>query len=350
MINSLYHNTLARWFFLAMALATGYLYWHVLQPFVIVLVTAAIVAVVVTPLEKKILSVVKWPKLSVLLTMLFVIIAVVVPLAILSLVMAEQALALVNTTVGNAAWRESFNFNDLAIYRWLPEVVQRQVASYDPSQLFASISAWVYANLGTIFSKSVEVIFKTSIFFICLFFFLLDREKIYREILALSPFRDAVDRNIVGRMIETVRGVVFGALIVSLVQGVVAAIGMTIFGVPGALVWAALVVIAAQVPILGTGAVMVPVVLYMALSGQEAAAIGLAIWSLVAVGSIDNILSPYIVGKRTRMHVLLILLSILGGLEYFGPIGFILGPTILAAFLVVLELYKAGILEKDGTA
>lgn len=350
MINSLYHNTVARWFFLIMAVAIGYLYWHILQPYVIVLVTAAIVSVVVSPLEAKLRGVVKSHKVSAVLTTLFVILVLVVPLAIVATIMAEQALGIVGSTIGNADWRNTFNLNDIVVYRWLPEMFQRQIESYDPSALFASVSGWVYANLGTIFSKGVEVVFKTFIFFICLFFFLLERERIYQEILVLSPFKDAVDRNIVSRMIETVRGVVFGALIVSLVQGVIAGIGMTIFGVPGALVWASLVVVAAQVPILGTGAIMVPVVAYLFLTGNETAAIGLTIWSVVAVGFVDNLLSPYIVGKRTRMHVLLILLSILGGLEYFGPIGFILGPTILAAFLVMLELYKAGILERDGTA
>jgi predicted PurR-regulated permease PerM len=62
---------------------------------------------------------------------------------------------------------------------------------------------------------------------------------------------------------------------------------------------------------------------------------------MLAVGLVDNILQPIIVGSRTRMHALLILLSMLGGLQAFGPIGFILGPTILAAFLVVVEIFQA---------
>ncbi len=339
---------MARWFFLILGAIIVYLYWHIIQPYIIVLVTAAIVSVIVAPFEAKLRQIIKWPKLSSLLTVLAVIIVLVTPLVILTIMMAEQAVSLVNATIGNQAWRESLSLRDIPFYEVLPAIVRRQIALFNFSSAFASISGWVYANLGTIFSKGVELVFKTFIFFICLFFFLLERERIYREMLALSPLKDAVDRNIVSRMVETVRGVVFGALIVSLVQGIIAGIGMTIFGVPGAFVWAGLVVIAAQVPLLGTGIVMIPVILYMFFSGNPSAAIGLALWSMIAIGLIDNILNPYIVGTRTRMHVLLILLSILGGLEYFGPIGFVLGPTILAAFLVIVELYKSGILERDG--
>jgi predicted PurR-regulated permease PerM len=148
-------------------------------------------------------------------------------------------------------------------------------------------------------------------------------------------------------MIATVRGVVFGSLIIAMIQGVVAAVGLTLFGVPGALIWAGLVVIAAQVPMLGTSVIMLPAVGYLFLTGNTTQGIGLLVWSLVAVGLVDNILQPFIVGGRTRMHALLILLSMLGGLNVFGPIGFIFGPTILAAFLVMIELYRSGILEKD---
>ena len=136
-------------------------------------------------------------------------------------------------------------------------------------------------------------------------------------------------------------------IIIAIIQGVIAGIGLTLFGVPGSLIWAGLVVIAAQVPMLGTSVIMFPAVAYLLFSGNIPQGIGLLIWSITAVGLVDNLLHPIIVGGRTRMHALLILLAILGGLNAFGPIGFILGPTILAAFLVMVELYRSGILEKD---
>ena len=343
------HTVVARWFFLLLATAIIYLYWQIISPYIIVLITAAIAAVIVSPVEARIRKNIKNAKVSSAVMILIVLVAIVAPLVAIGAVIVEQINDIAGQTVANPEWRETFDYRDLDIIQRLPESIRNQVLAQDPGKLFDSAFGWVQSHIGTIFSSGAELVFKTFIFFVCLFFFLLDRERIYKEVLELSPLKDAVDRSIVTRMMETVRGVVFGALIVAVVQSIVAAIGLTIFGVPGALIWASMIIVTAQIPIVGNGLIMLPAVAYLFLTGHEGAAIGLAIWSAVAVGLVDNFLSPLIVGKRTRMHALLILLSILGGLEFFGPIGFILGPTVLAALLVILELYKAGILEKGAS-
>ncbi len=107
--------------------------------------------------------------------------------------------------------------------------------------------------------------------------------------------------------------------------------------------------IASQVPILGVGLVMAPCVLYLFATGQTYEAIGLLIWGTTAVGLVDNILGPLLIKGQTNMNGLLILISVLGGIQLFGPIGLIMGPTILAAIMVMLELYKNGILDNKST-
>lgn len=343
------HSVIARWFFLILATAILYLYWQILSPYIVVLITAGIAAVILTPLEKFIRSKVKNPKVSTVLVLFLVLVAIIGPLVAIGTIIGHQVNEIASQTVANPDWKLAFDFRNLEILNRLPESIRDQIMSQDPSVLIDAAFGWIQANIGNIFSSGAEAVFKTFIFFVCLFFFLVDREKIYKEMLELSPLKDVVDRSIVTRMVETVRGVVFGALIVATLQSIVAAIGLTIFGVPGALIWASLIIISAQIPVLGNAIVMGPAVIYLFLTGHDAAAIGLMIWSLTAVGLIDNFLSPLIVGKRTRMHALLILLSILGGIEYFGPIGFILGPTLLAALLVVIELYKAGIIENGSS-
>ena len=142
-----------------------------------------------------------------------------------------------------------------------------------------------------------------------------------------------------------IRGVVFGVLLVAIIQGIVAGVGMTIFGVPGALIWGALTMVAGLVPILGTAIVLIPAILYLFLTGSTVSALGLLIWSVVFVSMIDNLIGPYLIGGRAHLHSFLVLISVLGGLAAFGSVGAIAGPTILAALLGLLELYKSGILS-----
>lgn len=349
-MSTLAHTSVARWFFLLLAAGIVFIFWKIISPYAIVLATAAIAAVIFSPFESRLRRYVKNSKISSFLVIVSILIAIVGPLVALGTIMVQQANDIAGQTIADPSWLEGFDIRNLAIFDYLPDVVREQVFAKDFSQIFDVGLVWIQEHIGAIFSGSATIVFKTFIFFVCLFFFLMDRDRIYKELLELSPLKDGVDRAIVSRMIETVRGVVFGALIVGIVQSIVAGIGLTLFGVPGALVWAALIIITAQIPMLGNAIIMVPAVIYLVLTGHEVSAIGLAIWASLAVGLIDNLLSPLIVGNRTRMHALLILLSILGGLEYFGPIGFILGPTVLAALLVMIELYKAGILEKNATS
>jgi predicted PurR-regulated permease PerM len=224
-------------------------------------------------------------------------------------------------------------------------MIQEDIRSVDLVTLGTTVAKWIAENIGAILSGTASLVFQTFIFFMALYYFLIDRERIYDFLVSLSPFKDNLDKKILSRISKTVRGVVFGNIVVSLIQVAVATLGMIIFGVPGALLWGALIVIAAQVPILGTALIMLPAVAFLFFTGNDLAALGLLIWAIVAVGTIDNIVSPFIVGAKIHMNQLLILISILGGLQLFGPIGFIIGPTVLASVMVVVELYKNGVLE-----
>jgi len=87
--------------------------------------------------------------------------------------------------------------------------------------------------------------------------------------------------------------------------------------------------------------VIIPAVLYLWLSGGVGYALGLLVWGMVAVGLLDNFLGPQLVKKGTHIHPLLILLSVLGGVSFFGPLGFILGPLVFSLLFAMLEIYKA---------
>lgn len=341
------HGSIARWFFLAMSLIVAFLFWKIIEPFAITIITAVIITILVTPAERRLRAIIKRPHLSAFIVVVCIVLLIVGPLTLAGFLMVQQALDIVKDTIANPEWVANFHISQMPLFNILPSVVQEYLATFKISSVFGAIAQWVTVNLPSVFAGGATLVLKFSIFLLCVYFFLVERERIYEELTALSPLQDSVDRNLVSRMVETVRGVVFGSLIVALIQGAVATIGFTIFGVPGPFIWGAVVVIAAQIPMLGTAAVTVPAAIYLLLTGNLIGGFGLLIWAGVAVGLVDNLVQPYIVGGRTKMHALLILLSMLGGLQYFGPIGFILGPTILAAFLVVLELYKAGILERS---
>lgn len=341
------HPETSRWFFILASVLVIILTWQIVEPFVLVLTTAAIAAIILAPVDEWVRKYVKKPKLAAILTVIGASIVFLIPTLTILLLMIQQATEIVEASLAEDSLLRSFDLTTSPLFLLLPEIVQNYIVSIDIVAIGKSVASWLVDNLDEFFSSTANLVFKTFFFFISLYYFLSDRKKIHAELLALSPFKDKLDADIIGRLIRTVRGVVFGALIVAVVQAILGTIGMAFFGVPGSLLWGSLIIIAAQVPLLGVGLVMGPAILYLLITGNLGAALGLLIWSAVAVGLVDNLLSPYIVGGQTKLHAFLILIAILGGLQLFGPIGIVVGPTILAALMVIIDLYKSGLLEKS---
>ncbi|MCX6723184.1 MAG: AI-2E family transporter, partial [Candidatus Staskawiczbacteria bacterium] len=147
-------------------------------------------------------------------------------------------------------------------------------------------------------------------------------------------------RLLINRLVSSIRGVIVGKFLLAFIQGLVAMVGFLFVGVPNALFLGFLTMISSFVPMIGTGIVVLPVIIYLLIFKSFVPALILLIWYALVHFSIDNIVAPKIIGSTTQIHPLLILLSILGGIELFGALGFFFGPIIVAIFLTLVESYK----------
>jgi predicted PurR-regulated permease PerM len=111
-------------------------------------------------------------------------------------------------------------------------------------------------------------------------------------------------------------------------------------GLPAPLLWGLVMAILAVVPVLGAFIVWVPAALFLVVEGSWGKALILTIWGVVVVGGIDNLLLPYLVGNRLKLHTILAFISVVGGLILFGASGLILGPVVLTITQVLLEIWR----------
>ncbi|NQV89922.1 AI-2E family transporter [Candidatus Uhrbacteria bacterium] len=338
------HMTIEKWFFLLIAAVVLYLSWQIVQPFILVIIIAGVVTIILSPIDRRLKKIVKHPRLVAAFLAIATFFLVFIPLLIVLFLMGTQASELVRSAATDTSWLDQLNPATSPLIQTLPQVVQQEIATIDVGEIGKSIASWAFDNIGNIFSSSTKLILNTFIFFLCLYYLLVNRDNLYAEALALSPLDDVTDAKLLKRIVNTVRGVVFGVLLVAMIQGLVAGIGMTIFGVPGSLIWGGITAIAGLVPLLGTSMVLIPAVLYLFFTGSTMSALGLLIWSLLFVSTIDNIIGPHLIGGKAHLNSFLVLISVLGGLAAFGSVGAIAGPSILAALLGLIELYKSGIL------
>lgn len=147
------------------------------------------------------------------------------------------------------------------------------------------------------------------------------------------------------RLVQTftsfARATIRGTRVIGIVLGGLAGAAFAVAGIGSAVFWAAIMAVLSIIPVIGAALVWFPAVAYMALTGEVAAAVGLAVWCGIVVGTADNLLRPLPVGKDTQMPDLLVLLTPLGGLVLFGAAGIVIGPIIGALFITIWELWNA---------
>lgn len=194
-------------------------------------------------------------------------------------------------------------------------------------------------NLGAVFSSFARILLNAFVFLTALYFLLKDGSKLKNYFVALSPLADTDDELIASRLKSGVLAVIKGNLTIGLIQGALTGIGFAIFGVPNAALWGSLAVITALIPGIGTALVIAPAIIFLFLTGNNVGGIGLLIWGVIAVGLVDNFLSPKLVGRGMRLHPLAAFIAVLGGLAFFGPLGFLLGPLTISLCLALIDIY-----------
>lgn len=154
------------------------------------------------------------------------------------------------------------------------------------------------------------------------------------------PLSHADRTRVLRRGLAVTRATLKSVLVIGVVQGVLVGAAFWVAGIGGVLFWGTIVTVLSAIPALGPPVVWVPAAVYLLLTGQTGAGIGLVIWGTAVVGMVDNLLRPRLVGGAAKMPDLLIFLSMLGGISMFSAIGIIIGPVIAAVMLTMLDIYQ----------
>lgn len=334
-------------FFFGLLGLAGLMVWQIIAPFITALALAAIIVTICYPLYSRILRQTPRQNKSIasLATTLLVLVLIVLPVILLSSLVVREIISFYQS-FNDSEFGSNFILADAVTS--LEVLIQNFVPGYSISigeQLTAS-AEWLTGNLGVIFASTVSTIFVFFIAVIGSFYFFRDGRELLQLLIKISPLPDHEDRVILDRLALAVRGVATGTVLVALIQGTLAAIGFTIFGIDRAILWGSLASVGALMPGVGTTIVTIPAVLYLFFTGEVFSAVGLLIWSVVVVGVIDNLLGPYLMGRGNNMHPFIILIAVLGGISLMGPIGFVIGPVIVTLFLVLLEIYSQYIVHE----
>lgn len=172
------------------------------------------------------------------------------------------------------------------------------------------------------------------------FFFLKDGPDFLNKIKAYLPFADNHKERLASQVKDMIVSTVYGGVMVAMVQGFLGGTAFFALGIKSPVLWGSTMAIMSFLPMLGTFTIWGPASAYLLLHGSYMKGIGLLLFGTLVIGIVDNILQPVIISGRTKMPTLLIFFSVLGGINFLGIIGFIMGPLVLALFISVFAIFR----------
>jgi len=328
-------KTIEKYFFFGLLSATLIFAFLIFRPFWIILTIGASFSVVLYPiyewLKKK-----RSPNwLASLLTILFFIVVLCIPLFGIGSIVFNQSQNLYHSAINNGNVTPFISSVGNKINHFLPNGI-----TFDINEKISGLISFLTNNIAAVFSTTISALFSFVLLLLTIFYFLKDGESWKETLLRLSPLSGTADQKILAKLSSTINGVLKGYLLIAFIQGILMGIGLAIFRVPDPAIWAVIAGIASIIPPLGTAVVSVPAVLFLFFTGHTGLAIGFLIWATLIVGTGDNVLKPYIVGHKIDVPPFLILFSVLGGISLLGPIGILIGPLTVSLLYSLTEIYQ----------
>ncbi|MFA6408189.1 MAG: AI-2E family transporter [Candidatus Paceibacterota bacterium] len=317
----------------------------VFLPFLKTLALAVVFAVVLERLYTRISKILGgWESVSALMTVLIGIFFIALPLSLVGVLVGNEAHSLyisLETEQGQGALTENLVRIGDTYDRVIPGIKNLLVGvSTDIDMYLKEALRWIAGHASEIFSSVSQFFLSFLVFLIALYYLLRDGKRAREVLVRISPLPNHEDGVVLDKLERAVNSIIKGDLTLALIQGLLTTLGFLIFGVPGAVLWGTVAAVAALIPGIGTSIVIAPAVIYLFSIGNVPESLGLLAWGAIGVGLIDNLLGPKLIGNGMRLHPLLVLLAVLGGILFFGPSGVFLGPLSLSFLFALLSIYS----------
>ncbi|MFP4229626.1 MAG: AI-2E family transporter [Candidatus Nanohaloarchaea archaeon] len=195
------------------------------------------------------------------------------------------------------------------------------------------------------FSQALNVIAGVAIgsiiMIFALFYLLRDREKLIVWVKSVTPVERELQDKLYSKASLMTWSVLKGHVLVAIVTGLIAGLGLYMTGVPNVAFWTFMMILLAFIPLIGAFMVWAPASLYLFIVSERlVAGLFLFMYGLIIVSLSDNILRPYLVDRRADIHPAAILIGVIGGVYVFGAVGLFIGPVIFGFGKTVLEVLR----------
>lgn len=312
----------------------------VIRPFIVALLTSAVIAYIAYPLFKLINRWIKNRTVASLTVSFVILLIITIPVTLVIETLSRESYLIYIQGKQMVFTGNVFSGCKLSLCTAAKNLLAEEQVRFYIQKAMGTAATYFIENASDFVVSIPRRALELFIIVFASFYLIRDGDKITA---ALERYLVAgkQKQHILGRFSEVMYAVVFGAISVAFIQAVLGTIGFALFGVSSPITWGVLMFFLALIPYGGTALIWVPASALMMLQEGFWKGAGLFIYSFIFVGLIDNLLKPKIIGDRSRVHPVIVLVGIFGGIALMGLPGIVVGPVILAMTMTFLELYVA---------
>lgn len=341
-----------------LAIAAAALVYLLVLPFLHPIFFALVLAIAGQPLYQAISGRLKRRALSASLTTFLMVVAVLVPLSMLTVTIIQEATAtygrLSQHSAESGGWGQYLNDLLDPPIQWVAERTGMPAPNVEAAllQRMQAMSSGLLRWSGSLLGNFTSTLGDLVLSLFVMFFLFLEGEAISKGVLLWMPLPEERTTALLRTISDAIVANVYGFLAVGFAQGVLTGLAFWFTGLHGPFLWGSVAAVCSLVPMVGTALVWVPAALILLAQGAWGKALFLALWGLVVVGMSDNVIRPLVLSGRTEMNTLVVFFALMGGLQAFGFIGLFAGPVIfsvaIAIFRMLREEYTRPLIHIDG--
>ncbi len=360
---------------LALIVILGITFYQVLAPFLLPLFLAAVIAIVCQPLHRRVLrSTGPRPAVAAGITTALVVCGFMLPLLVITVLAAGQLLQLTDQVTDQVvarrdqpdqrdeneapakpttqAWKPALDVVwkrtiDPAL-AWSDQFVPLKIDSESLKGQFEQNLRGLVKNLGertfqiatSTVGWFVSLLVAFGMFLVALYYFLADGDGLIQATKRLIPVQTEHQQKLAEQFAKVVRAVVLATFLAAFVQGLATTLALQVCGLGHFVIFLALSTVAALIPLAGTWVIWGPCAVWLAAQGHVGAAIGLALYGILVVALLDNVVRTYVLNTDAQLHPLLAFVSVLGALQVMGLWGVFIGPIVASCLYALLQIFN----------
>ncbi|TCZ71774.1 AI-2E family transporter [Flaviaesturariibacter aridisoli] len=207
------------------------------------------------------------------------------------------------------------------------------------SDAINQIGPWLTRLLPKLLGITADTLALTSTLYFILYYMLLYGRQMEESLYEYIPLKDG-NVELLGKELRTmVVANTIGIPLIAFIQGLVGLVGYLIIGIDEPWLWFAATCITAMLPVVGSAVVYVPLAVMLFAKGDTGKGIAMAVWGLLFIGLVDNVVRLFLNKKLGDIHPLITIFGVIVGVSLFGFIGLIFGPLLISMFIVLLRIY-----------